>query len=76
MGGGPGVDDLVWREAVQKAGGPENPDRLWPVLASGFASLRQREAAQVPNPSACALHPHCVQAEQRSPLQRKMYPCN
>lgn len=41
------MDDLVWREAMQKAGGADNPDRLWPVVASGFASLLQREAAQV-----------------------------
>lgn len=46
-GGSAGVDDLVWREAMQKAGGADNPDRLWPVVASGFASLLQREAAQV-----------------------------
>lgn len=41
-----GVDELVWREALQKAGGPNNPDRLWPVLASGMSSLRAREEAQ------------------------------
>lgn len=45
--GSAGVDDLVWREAMQKAGGAGNPDRLWPVVAAGFASLVQREAAQV-----------------------------
>ena len=41
------MDDLAWREAVQRAGGPENPDRLWPVLAAGLTDLRSREAAQV-----------------------------
>jgi len=41
------VDDLAWREALQQAGGAENPDRLWPVLAAGLSDLRSREAAQV-----------------------------
>ena len=44
---GAGVDDLAWREAVQRAGGADNPDRLWPVLAAGLTDLRSREAAQV-----------------------------
>lgn len=43
---GAGVDDLAWREAVQRAGGADNPDRLWPVLAAGLTDLRSREAAQ------------------------------
>lgn len=38
----PGVDELQWREAMQRAGGPDNPDRLWPVLAQGFSDLLAR----------------------------------
>lgn len=41
-----GVDELAWREALRRAGGPENPDRLWPVLAEGFKGLLARKAAQ------------------------------
>lgn len=29
-----------------RAGGPDNADRLWPVLASGLGDLLQREGAQ------------------------------
>ena len=42
------VDELQWREALQRAGGPENPDRLWPVPAKGFKDLIARKTAQVP----------------------------
>lgn len=38
----PNVDELQWREAMQRAGGPDNPDRLWPVLAQGFTDLLAR----------------------------------
>jgi len=38
----PGVDELQWREALQRAGGPDNPDHLWPVLAQGFKDLVSR----------------------------------
>lgn len=40
------VDELQWREALRRAGGPDNPDRLWPVLAVGFKELIARKAAQ------------------------------
>ncbi|KAL6764520.1 nucleoporin complex subunit 54-domain-containing protein [Haematococcus lacustris] len=42
----PGVDGMRWRQALASAGGPDNPDRLWPVVASGFSDLVQRSAAQ------------------------------
>ncbi|PSC73508.1 nuclear pore complex NUP54 [Micractinium conductrix] len=41
-----GVDELQWREALQRAGGADNPDHLWPVLAQGFKDLLGRKAAQ------------------------------
>ena len=37
-----GVDELQWREALQRAGGADNPDHLWPVLAQGFKDLLGR----------------------------------
>lgn len=37
-----GVDELQWREALQRAGGADNPDHLWPVLAHGFKDLLAR----------------------------------
>ena len=40
------MDELAWREALVRAGGPNNLDRLWPVLATGMSDLLQREAAQ------------------------------
>lgn len=43
----PGVDDLRWREALQRCGGTENADGLWPVAARGFQDLVARKEAQV-----------------------------
>eukprot|EP00887_Chlorella_sp_A99_P000139 scaffold16.g139.t1 len=43
---GADVDELQWREALQRAGGPDNEDHLWPVLAQGFKDLLARKAAQ------------------------------
>ncbi len=40
------MDELAWREALARAGGPDNPDHLWPVLARGFGDLLARKAAQ------------------------------
>ena len=37
-----GVDELQWREALQRAGGADNGDHLWPVLAQGFKDLLAR----------------------------------
>ena len=37
-----GVDELQWREALARAGGPDNADHLWPVLAQGFDDLLAR----------------------------------
>ena len=42
-----GVDELRWREAMQRAGGPNNPHHLWPVLAHGTKDLIARKDAQV-----------------------------
>jgi nuclear pore complex protein Nup54 len=39
-----GVDELRWRAALQQAGGPDNPDHLWPVQAQGFKDLLARWA--------------------------------
>ena len=43
----PNVDELQWRAALQRAGGLNNPDRLWPVQAKGFKDLLARKNAQV-----------------------------
>lgn len=42
-----GVGDLDWREATARAGGPNNPNRLWPVAVRGFDELLKRKNAQV-----------------------------
>lgn len=42
-----GVGDLDWREATSRAGGVNNPNRLWPVAVSGFDGLLKRKDAQV-----------------------------
>ncbi|KAK9841829.1 hypothetical protein WJX81_005879 [Elliptochloris bilobata] len=42
----PGVDELRWREALQRAGGPDNSQHLWPVPAVGFSDLLARRKAQ------------------------------
>lgn len=43
----PAVDEMRWRQALAAAGGPDNPDRLWPVLACGTRDLLARSQAQV-----------------------------
>jgi len=40
------VDDVQWREALEEVGGPDNEQRLWPVMARGFKDLKQRLDAQ------------------------------
>ncbi|CAL8466711.1 g6247 [Coccomyxa elongata] len=40
------VDELRWREAMQRAGGPNNLQHLWPVLAHGTKDLIARKDAQ------------------------------
>lgn len=40
------VDELQWREALRRAGGPDNPDHLWPVQCQGFKGLLARKAVQ------------------------------
>jgi len=42
----PGVDQRQLREAFLSAGGVQNPDSLWPVLALGFKDLQKRAQAQ------------------------------
>ena len=42
-----GVDELQWREAMQRAGGEGNARNLWPVLALGTKDLLARKHAQV-----------------------------
>lgn len=42
-----GVDELQWREAMQRAGGEGNAGNLWPVLALGTKDLLARKHAQV-----------------------------
>lgn len=41
------ADELEWRGALHRAGGLNNPDRLWPVQAKGFKDLLARKDAQV-----------------------------
>lgn len=40
------IDELQWREAMRRAGGPDNPQNLWPVPYNGFNGLLQRKSAQ------------------------------
>jgi len=51
MHDGTGVDELQWREAMQRAGGEGNAKNLWPVLALGTRDLLARKQAQVLHPS-------------------------
>lgn len=41
-----GIGDLDWREAINRAGGVNNANRLWPVAVSGFDELLKRKNAQ------------------------------
>ncbi|CAL5227117.1 g10026 [Coccomyxa viridis] len=41
-----GIDELQWREALQRAGGEGNAKNLWPVLALGTRDLLARKQAQ------------------------------
>jgi hypothetical protein len=40
------IDELQWREAMRRAGGPDNPNGLWPVPYNGFNGLLERKMAQ------------------------------
>lgn len=40
------IDELKWREALRRAGGPNNPHNLWPVPYNGFKGLLDRKASQ------------------------------
>eukprot|EP00879_Flechtneria_rotunda_P024782 GHRR01026294.1.p1 GENE.GHRR01026294.1~~GHRR01026294.1.p1 ORF type:complete len:330 (+),score=113.51 GHRR01026294.1:496-1485(+) len=40
------TDELMWKQALRDAGGPDNPDRLWPVPGNGFDDLLKRGQAQ------------------------------
>ncbi|KIZ04986.1 hypothetical protein MNEG_2973 [Monoraphidium neglectum] len=41
-----GVDELSWKQAIKEAGGEDNPEGLWPTLASGFGDLLKRAQVQ------------------------------
>ena len=49
------VDELKWREALQKAGGANNANRLWPVQALGPKDLLARKEAQVLSSLTCSI---------------------
>ena len=40
------IDELQWREAMRRAGGPDNSHGLWPVPYNGFNGLLDRKMAQ------------------------------
>ncbi len=40
------IDELQWREAMRRAGGPDNAQNLWPVPYNGFNGLLERKSAQ------------------------------
>lgn len=40
------IDELQWREALRRAGGPDNPHNLWPVPYNGFKGLLDRKSSQ------------------------------
>ena len=40
------IDELQWREAIRRAGGPDNPHSLWPIPYNGFKGLLDRKSAQ------------------------------
>ncbi|GFR49600.1 hypothetical protein Agub_g11670 [Astrephomene gubernaculifera] len=42
----PGVDENRWRAALAAIGGPNNPQKLWPVGANGFRDLNTRSRMQ------------------------------
>eukprot|EP00201_Polytomella_parva_P020804 CAMPEP_0175043446 /NCGR_PEP_ID=MMETSP0052_2-20121109/3193_1 /TAXON_ID=51329 ORGANISM="Polytomella parva, Strain SAG 63-3" /NCGR_SAMPLE_ID=MMETSP0052_2 /ASSEMBLY_ACC=CAM_ASM_000194 /LENGTH=358 /DNA_ID=CAMNT_0016306509 /DNA_START=409 /DNA_END=1485 /DNA_ORIENTATION=+ len=33
------ISEAAWRQALEAAGGPENPDKLWPIEAKGASDL-------------------------------------
>eukprot|EP01025_Chloroclados_australasicus_P016738 TRINITY_DN18511_c0_g1_i4.p1 TRINITY_DN18511_c0_g1~~TRINITY_DN18511_c0_g1_i4.p1 ORF type:complete len:460 (+),score=74.76 TRINITY_DN18511_c0_g1_i4:62-1381(+) len=41
-----GISEQSWSRAMQLAGGKDNPDKLWPVLANGYSDLLGRKKAQ------------------------------
>ncbi len=61
------MDELAWREALVRADRPNNPDRLWPVLATGMGDLLQREAAQ-----RAALEEHSARLELLARAAREL----
>ncbi|KAL3153835.1 hypothetical protein ABBQ32_013411 [Trebouxia sp. C0010 RCD-2024] len=62
-----GVGDLDWREATARAGGPNNPNRLWPVAVSGFDELLKRKNAQ-----DTALQQHTERLQGAVDMARKL----
>lgn len=42
----PSVDENKWRQALASIKGPNNPQKLWPVVANGFQDLNTRSKMQ------------------------------
>lgn len=42
-----GITEAQWQYALQKAGGPANPDGRWPVAVRGTKELKAHRDAQV-----------------------------
>ena len=58
------VDELQWRDALRRAGGPDNPYCLWPVPYNGFKGLLDRKKFQTE-----AMNEH---KERLSDLQKRI----
>ena len=41
------ITEAQWQHALQKAGGPANPDGRWPVAVRGMRELKAHRDAQV-----------------------------
>ena len=78
-----GVGNLEWREATARAGGPNNPNRLWPVAVTGFDELLKRKNAQVKpvqhhhmlQPAYQPKHLTCMQLHENEAQQHTAFGC-